>query len=138
MTNLLWFEVGGSTLALPVGLVLEIREPGSTTAVPGAAREVLGLIQHRGRMIPVIDLARRLTEMGGAPAEAGQPGYLIVVQSAEPGFKRSCALAVDHVLGVRELAAARPAPGQLLDVSIFFRPPRGEAGGTPVTAGVSS
>jgi chemotaxis signal transduction protein len=137
MTSLLWFEVAGSTMALPVELVLEIRAPGPYTEVPGAAREVLGLIRHRGRMIPVIDLANRLTGKSRDPAVGRHPGCLVVVQNAESGLKRSCALAVDHVSGVREQAAASLAAGQVLDVSIFFCPPAGGAERTPVAGGAS-
>jgi len=135
-TSLLWFEVAGSAMALPVDQVLEIRAPSRCAAVPGAPREVLGLIQHRGRMIPVVDLAERV---GGTSwdAESGRAaGAVIIVEAADSGARRACALAVDRVLGVRDRAAtgaagaasaaagaAGPAAGSILDLSTVFSVP---------------
>ncbi len=122
-TRLLWFEVSGSALALPVEQVLEIRAPGRYVAVPGAPREVLGLIQHRGRMIPVIDLAERV---GGTSwdAESGRSaGAVLIVETSERGGRRACALAVDRVSGVREHAtddAGGEMAGSILDLAAVF------------------
>lgn len=135
MGSLLWFEVAGSSVALPVDQVLEIRAPGRTTAVPGAPSEVLGLIQHRGRMIPVIDLRPRLagTSRDSSPEHA--PGALIIIQNVEGSLRRSCALAVDRVSGVRDAAESGPRAGRILDVFGIFSAPASGADSTVVAAG---
>ncbi len=116
------FESAGAVMAVPVEVVEEIREQGRVTAVPGASPDVLGLIQHRGHMVPVIDLSRRLEPVPGTDARSGgaRPGCLVVIQGIHDGVRRRCALAVDRVLGVR----AAPEPGApattMLDLSLLF------------------
>lgn len=138
MGSLLWFEVAGSPAALPVDQILEIRAPGRTTAVPGAPGEVLGLIQHRGRMIPVIDLGQRLggTSRDSSPERA--PGAFVIIQSVGRSLRRSCALAVDRVWGVRDAAESEPRAGRVLDLSGIFSAPPDGADSTAVAAGEPS
>jgi len=136
-TSLLWFEVSGSPLALPVDQVLEIRAPSRYAAVPGAPREVLGLIQHRGRMIPVIDLAERVGGTSGESGPGRAAGAVIIVETSERGARRVCALAVDRVSGVRERAAAETGgelAGALLDLGGILGSPPEAPGATAAAA----
>lgn len=61
------FRVGDSDYALPVQQVLHMESFTEATRVPGAPAWVLGLVQSRGRMVPVIDLRARFGEPRAAP-----------------------------------------------------------------------
>lgn len=69
-------------------------------AIAGAPGFVLGLAVIRGEAVPVIDVARLLG------AEGARPRRFVTVRAA----RRTIALAVDAVLGVRAIAEA---PGGL-------------------------
>jgi chemotaxis signal transduction protein len=136
--SLLWFEVSGAPLALPVDQVLEIRPPSRYAAVPGAPREVLGLIQHRGRMIPVMDLAERVGCAGRDAGSGRAAGAVLIVETNERGARRACALAVDRVSGVRERgagAAAGGIAGAVFDLGAIFGPPPAPPAGAAAPAG---
>jgi purine-binding chemotaxis protein CheW len=49
------FRVGGLVCALPSGTVREILPVGRATRIPGAAAEVAGLVNVRGRMVTAVD-----------------------------------------------------------------------------------
>lgn len=53
------FVVDGTTFALPASMVLQMETYSGATAVPGAPPWVAGIVQLRGRVIPVIDLRER-------------------------------------------------------------------------------
>lgn len=54
------FQLGGQHYAVPVDQVQEVIRPRDIAAVPGAPGIVLGLMNLRGRLLPVIDGRRRL------------------------------------------------------------------------------
>ena len=90
-------QVGDESYALPVEHVVEVGEFDPPTPVPGAAREMLGVRNLRGEVLPVFDLAAVL---GLAPETA--PTRLVV--AADHG--RRAGLAVTGVHDVRELPPA--------------------------------
>jgi purine-binding chemotaxis protein CheW len=53
------FRVGCETFGLPISLVQEIVRPPEITNVPHAPDYVEGVMNLRGRIVPVIDLRRR-------------------------------------------------------------------------------
>jgi purine-binding chemotaxis protein CheW len=53
------FKVGGAEYVVPSSLVAEVESFTSATRVPGAPAHVIGLVQIRGRVLPVIDLRAR-------------------------------------------------------------------------------
>jgi purine-binding chemotaxis protein CheW len=63
------FQVAGETFAFPVAFVQEILRVGVITRVPDAPYPVRGIVNVRGRVIPVVDLRLRL----GLP-EVTEPG----------------------------------------------------------------
>jgi purine-binding chemotaxis protein CheW len=111
-------RVADEHYALPVADVLEVAELGDVTPVPGAGPAVLGVLNLRGQVLPVIDLAT-LFELPPADPER------IVI--AVHGDLRA-GLAVDVVAGVeplpeaaeevdsRHLAGAALADGELVGV----------------------
>jgi purine-binding chemotaxis protein CheW len=56
------FRIGRETFGLPISLVHEIVRPPEITNVPHAPEYVEGVMNLRGRIVPVIDLRRRFGE----------------------------------------------------------------------------
>ena len=93
-------KVAAEVYAVPIGNVVEIASLGDLTAVPGAPRQILGVRNLRGQILPVIDLALLLGLTSAAP-----PRQLLVAEagSVKAGF------AIDEVSDVgRRPAQARP------------------------------
>jgi chemotaxis signal transduction protein len=87
-------RVAAESYALPVEHVLEVRELGEIVPVPGAQQSVLGVINLRGRVLPVLDLAQIF-----GVAREGTPRRVVV---AEDGG-RLAGLAIDDVIDVGDL-----------------------------------
>lgn len=54
------FSVSGAGLILPLSEVSEILGYDAVAELPGAAEQVRGAVRNRGRVIPVVDVARNL------------------------------------------------------------------------------
>jgi purine-binding chemotaxis protein CheW len=89
------FRVADESYAVAVTNVLEVADLGEVTPVPGAVREVLGVRNLRGKILPVVDLAALL-----GTRRAGPPARLLVAESDG----RQAGLAIDEVTEVGELA----------------------------------
>ncbi len=87
-------ELGGQRYGLDIGRVREIIRPTPITSVPGAPPYVEGVLNLRGRIIPVVDLAARLALPAGHRTRASR----IVVVDAAAG---AIGLVVDGVSEVR-------------------------------------
>jgi chemotaxis signal transduction protein len=100
--DLLLFRVGGELFGLPLEAVEEAVEIEVVHAVPEAPAHALGVVDLRGRMIPLFSPASAL---GVAPA--GAPAMLVLRDGA-----RRVGIAVDDVDDVlaADLRALRPAP----------------------------
>ncbi len=59
-THLVCFRVGRETYGVDIFVVREIVKAQEITSVPGASDYVLGIINLRGKIISVVDLAQRL------------------------------------------------------------------------------
>lgn len=81
---------------MPIGNVREIAELGDVAHLPGAPAAVLGVLNLRGQVLPVIGLA-------GLLGVAHDDRPLRIVVAAEGG--RLGGLAVDWVSGVEQLPA---------------------------------
>lgn len=104
--RLLLFAVAGTVYGCDIGAVREIVPIRHATRLPGAPQYVRGLINLRGAIVTVIDLAARLA--GGSAALEGS------VVLADHGSKH-VGLAVDEVRDVQLLAPDRfePATGDV-------------------------
>lgn len=100
----LTFTLAGETYGLPVLAVREIIRLCPITAVAGMPPHVRGVINLRGRVIPLIDLRVRF----GLPAAPDHDRTCIIVAHvpAAAGGNRPYAVVVD---GVEEVAAFGPA-----------------------------
>lgn len=74
------FQVGETSYVLSAADVLHMESYAGATRVPGAPPFVAGLVQSRGRIVPVIDLRRRF---GLPPIEAGLDSRVVVVQRGD-------------------------------------------------------
>jgi purine-binding chemotaxis protein CheW len=105
----LTFDLGEESYGVDILRVQEIRCWSPVTRLPLAQPHVLGVLNLRGSLVPIVDLRLRL---GLARAEF-TPLTVIVVLSVETGSgTRECGLVVDNVSDVVEIppAALRPAP----------------------------
>lgn len=72
------FDLAGETHGIPISIVHEIIRLAEITPVPRTAEYVLGVVNLRGKIVPVVDVRRRL---GIEPAEMGPSSRIIVVDS---------------------------------------------------------
>jgi purine-binding chemotaxis protein CheW len=98
------FRVGNASYALPASQVLHLESYDTATPVPGTAAYVAGLVQVRGRLVPVVDLRVRF---GLAAIEHTIDRRVVVVQVGT----RVAGLLVDsarEVLEIKDGAFEKP------------------------------
>lgn len=71
------FKIGRETFGLPIGSVREIVRVPEVTSVPNAPDFIEGVINLRGRIIPVVDLRKRF---GEAVGPANKKNRIVVVE----------------------------------------------------------
>lgn len=76
--RVLHFAIGARRFAVPVTGILEIREVPEPTVVPGSPSVVAGLVEIRGRIVTLVDLARVFG------IQERTANGLLAVQFAEP------------------------------------------------------
>lgn len=94
MLSLLRLTVAGEVLAVPIADVREILEVGRLTPMPRTPPLVRGVMNLRGAVVPVIDLAVRV---GRPPITLGRRSCIVVVearQTDEDGERSRQALVV--------------------------------------------
>lgn len=111
--QLVSFEIGGEEYAIPIQAVQEINRMMPMTRVPHSSADVEGVINLRGRIIPVIDLRRRF----GLQHSAGDvESRIVVVEVGED--KRVIGFTVDRVHEVIRLDASRVDPPPTLGKTV--------------------
>ncbi len=109
--ELVTFALGDEVCALERRRVLEVRRPGALAPLPGVPALVLGVVEHRGAVLPVFDLAPLL---GLGPGAAGPAARLLVIGREGPEL----ALRVDAARDLLRVPVAgllaRPAGGGLV------------------------
>lgn len=102
------FRLGAQDFCIDIMSVREIRRWTEPTALPHAPDYVLGLVNLRGAVLPVIDLARRLGLATGPRAEPAARTVVIVAILDE----RVVGLVVDAVSDILSVPeeAVRPVP----------------------------
>jgi purine-binding chemotaxis protein CheW len=94
------FKVAGAEYAMAASDVLQMESYTGATAVPGVAAHVAGIVQVRGRVVPVVDLRARFgLPAGGITADS----RLVVGQRDAGGGGRPVALLVDSAREVIKL-----------------------------------
>ena len=100
------FRLGPELYGLPIAAVEEVvRCPAGFTRVPRAPDFVAGVMNLRGRILPVIDQRRRFA-VPGSPPPSGRRVLVVTIGGQPAGF------VVDAVSEVLSIAATelRPAP----------------------------
>jgi purine-binding chemotaxis protein CheW len=98
----LTLELQGESFAIETSYVREILDPGPVTAVPGANPIADGLINVRGRVVPLADL--RLI-FGMEQKSAGVDARIVVIEVVVDGDPTTIGIRADKVNAVTELAA---------------------------------
>ena len=103
-TDYLTFFSAGEELGVPILRVREILglDQAALTRVPSAPACVRGVINLRGSVVPVIDLA---IQLGQAPCAIGKLTCVVVVEVASEGELTVMGLMVDAVNQTMELRA---------------------------------
>lgn len=105
----LTFLCGEDVYAVGILHIKEIIEYGSLATVPMMPACVRGVINLRGAVVPVMDLAARF---GGAPSGISKRSCIVIVevQGAEDECKQVLGMLVDAVNAVVEIAASDIEP----------------------------
>ena len=108
------FRCMGMSLALPISRIREIIELAQMTTVPNMPAYVRGVINLRGNVVSVVDLAARLS---GTVGERGRRSCIVIVELDVFGEMQRVGLLVDAVDAVLDI-----------DLSSIEPPPRFGAG----------
>ena len=107
VTKALVFVAGDRRYGCPLDVVREIVPFRTATRLAGAPEYVVGLINLRGRLVTVVDLAAQLgTRAAGAAQSAG--GSIVLLECAS----RMVGVLVDEVRDVRSVGADAVEPIQ--------------------------
>ena len=118
------FKVAGAEYVVPASDVVQMESFTTATRVPGTPAYVAGLVQIRGRVVPVVDLRARF---GLPPAEPVLDTRVVVVKQGE----RVVGLLVDSAREVLAIApeAFRPPPEVVSEQAAGFVKAIAQVGG---------
>jgi purine-binding chemotaxis protein CheW len=109
------FKVGSAEYVLPAADVLQMESFSGATPIPGAKQYVAGIVQIRGRVVPVIDTRLRF---GLPPADRTLDSRVVVSQLGD----RTVGLVVDSAREVLklEMDQLRPPPSMVAEQANGF------------------
>jgi purine-binding chemotaxis protein CheW len=103
----LTFLLGGETFAIGILHVKEIIEYGSVTTVPMMPEFVRGVINLRGAVVPVIDLAMRFSR---AASPISRRTCIVIIEVMNADEKHNIGVTVDAVNEVLEIPSSEIEP----------------------------
>jgi len=105
----LTFMIAGEEYGVEILRVQEIKGWETATPIPNTPDHVLGVLNLRGAIVPIIDLRKRFNLESVA---YGSTSVVVVVRMSSDGQERTVGLLVDGVADVYRLEAAdiQPAP----------------------------
>ncbi len=103
----LTFTLGGEMFAVGILNVKEIIEYGNITEIPMMPAFIRGVINLRGAVVPVIDLAARF---GGKVSEVQRRTCIVIVEVQQEDAKHDIGIMVDAVSEVLEIQASDIEP----------------------------
>jgi purine-binding chemotaxis protein CheW len=108
-TQYLTFLLGGEMYAIGILNIKEIIEYGQITEVPMMPAFIRGVINLRGRVVPVIDLQARFGKQSTATTKRS---CIVIVEVEAESERQDVGMVVDSVSEVLEIPAAEiePAP----------------------------
>lgn len=111
----LTFRLAEESYAVGILAVKEILECGAMTAVPMMPDYVLGVINLRGRVVPVIDLAQRFS---GRRTVAGRRTCIVIVEVGPEDSRQDMGIIVDAVSQVVDIPPAQVEPAPSLGAKL--------------------
>jgi purine-binding chemotaxis protein CheW len=103
----LTFMLGGEVFAIGILHIKEIIEYGQLTTVPMMPDSIRGVINLRGAVVPVIDLARRF---GGRRSDVTRRSCIVILELESEDETQVIGVVVDAVNEVLEIAPAEIEP----------------------------
>jgi purine-binding chemotaxis protein CheW len=106
---MLTFRLGAETYGVDILRVKEIRGWSAVTKIPHAPAHVLGVLNLRGAVVPIIDLRLRFA----LPSAEFSPTTVIIVLALKPqAGQRECGVVVDGVSDVADVDgdSVKPPP----------------------------
>jgi len=103
----LTFSLGGEVLAMEIRFIREILQYGGITEVPLTPAALCGVMNLRGSVIPVIDLAVRF---GRPSAPIDRRTCIVILEVEEGGTTTAMGIVVDYVREVLEIADTEIEP----------------------------
>ncbi len=111
--QLVSFRIGEEEFGVDILMVQEIIRLPIITPIPNAPKFILGMINLRGKIIPVIDLRQRLRIRGNKPAPADRKTRILIVEI----FNHVTGFIVDSVSEVMKVPVNEIEPTPHLVVS---------------------
>ncbi len=117
--QVLTFTLGDETYGVDILRVQEIRGYSTVTRIPQAPAHVLGVLNLRGSIVPIVDMRMRFNL---DRAEYTPLTVIIVLSVESPAGRRDIGVVVDGVSDVIDVAGAdiKPAPELGAQVSTEF------------------
>jgi purine-binding chemotaxis protein CheW len=103
----LTFTLGSEMFAVGILIVKEIIEYGNLTEIPMMPSFIRGVINLRGAVVPVVDLAARF---GGKISEVQRRTCIVIVEITQDDAKHDIGIMVDAVSEVLEIRANEIEP----------------------------
>jgi purine-binding chemotaxis protein CheW len=124
----LTFLLSGEMYAVGILNVKEIIEYGSLTEIPMMPAFIRGVINLRGSVVPVIDLAARF---GGHQTESSRRTCIVIIELTSGEERHDIGVVVDAVSEVLEVSSAdiEPAPAFGAKIRADFIQGMGKIGG---------
>ena len=107
MQQYLTFMLGGEVFAIGILHIKEIIEYGQLTSVPMMPGFIRGVINLRGAVVPVVDLASRF---GGKPSQVTRRSCIVILELTTDEDIQVIGVVVDAVNEVLEIAGADIEP----------------------------
>jgi len=127
-TQYLTFALGEEIYAIGILSIKEIIEFGGLTTVPMMPPAIRGVINLRGAVVPVMDLALRF---GKTASPVTKRTCIVIVETVADAEQQVIGVVVDSVHAVQEIAPAdiEPAPSFGLKIAPDFVAGMGKVGG---------
>lgn len=106
-TQYLTFMLGGEMFAIGILAIKEIIEYASLTTVPMMPACIRGVINLRGAVVPVMDLAARFS---GTPSAVTKRTCIVIVEADVDGERQDVGVVVDAVNEVLDIPAGDIEP----------------------------
>lgn len=107
MRELISFRIGAQEFCVDIMAIREIRGWTAATALPQSPSFVRGVINLRGAVVPVVDLASRF---GGKPSQITRRSCIVILELESEAGDQVIGVVVDAVNEVLEIAAADIEP----------------------------